>query len=204
MKNINMDKVPSYIRRKKIKLFEILTTLYSKLVSRYWGVVLGGNCKFHGKIVFFRAKEAEIYIGKGCRFRSGFLTNFIGINRPCSIAAMKPNSKIEIGNNCGFSGTVIAASEHIKIGDNVMCGGNVTITDTDFHGISTDTRNSSGLSHPVIIEDNVWLGLNVVVLKGVTIGQGSVIAVGSVVNKSIPINVVAGGIPAVVIKKINH
>ena len=105
---------------------------------------------------------------------------------------------IKIGNNCGFSGTSISAFKSISIGDNVKCGANTFIMDSDWH--PEDYR--SGLSSPVIIEDNVWLGLNVVVLKGVKVGANSVIGANSVVTKSIPANVVAAGNPCKIIRSL--
>lgn len=85
-----------------------------------------------------------------------------------------------------------------------MIGTNVEIYDSDFHGIRVCDRVVSKVewAKPVVIEDDVFLGSNVRVLKGVTIGRGSVIANGSVVIKDIPSSVVAGGIPAKVIKVI--
>ena len=62
----------------------------------------------------------------------------------------------------------------------------------------------SGKCKPIIIEDNVWLGINSSVLKGVTIGKNSVIGAGSVVTKNIPANVIAAGNPCRVIKKIEE
>lgn len=99
-----------------------------------------------------------------------------------------------------MSGTVVGAAECVVIGDDVLCGSNVTITDTDWHGIKPDERRKAGRTAPVLIKNNVWLGLNVVVLKGVTIGENSIISAGSVVNKSIPPNVIAGGMPAAPIR----
>jgi galactoside O-acetyltransferase len=85
-----------------------------------------------------------------------------------------------------------------------MAGANSSISDTDWHPIDPISRNAgdAGASSPVIIEHDVWLGANVMVLKGVTIGAGSTIAANSVVTKSIPSGVVAGGIPARVLKRI--
>jgi acetyltransferase-like isoleucine patch superfamily enzyme len=55
---------------------------------------------------------------------------------------------------------------------------------------------------PVIISDNVWIGMNAIILKGVTIGENSVVAAGAVVTKSVPANVVVAGNPAVVTKEL--
>ena len=109
-------------------------------------------------------------------------------------------TKIEIGNNCGFSGTVIGSFISVKLGNNVRCGANTLITDSDWH--FDDYR--AGENKEVIIEDNVWLGVNVTVLKGVTIGRNSVIGANSVVTKNIPENTVAAGNPCKIIKKLNE
>ena len=90
-----------------------------------------------------------------------------------------------------MSGTIVSAAESIEIGSNVFCGANVTITDTDWHDYKTA---------PVKIGSNVWLGMNVVVLKGVTIGDSTIIGANSVVTKNIPENVIAAGQPAKIVK----
>ena len=122
------------------------------------------------------------------------------------IEARNSSATITIGDgtwiNNGFS--VIAEHTSIMIGKRVLIGSNVEIYDSDFHGVKIDERNKSkfGWAKPVVIEDDVFLGSNVRVLKGVTIGRGSVIANGSVVVKDIPPCVIAGGNPARVIKAI--
>jgi maltose O-acetyltransferase len=84
-----------------------------------------------------------------------------------------------------------------------LIGDQVTILDCDFHEISPITRmNGVGPIEPVVIGDNVWLGSRVMVLKGVTIGENSVVAAMSVVTKSIPPNSIAVGNPARVIRSI--
>jgi len=72
--------------------------------------------------------------------------------------------------------------------------------DNDFHRLEPERRNERPDSAPIILEDNVWLGARVIVLKGVTIGEGSVIGAGSVVTKDIPPRSLAVGMPAKVIK----
>jgi acetyltransferase-like isoleucine patch superfamily enzyme len=120
----------------------------------------------------------------------------IGVNRPCIISTLTENAEIAIGSNCGFSGTVVGCAARIVFGDNVRCGANTLITDTEWH--TDDSR--TGPDAPVIIGKNVWLGANVTVLKGVTIGENTFVATGSVVTRSLPPDVVAGGIPAKVLK----
>jgi len=90
----------------------------------------------------------------------------------------------------------------VTIGDNVMAGPNVQIY-TATHPIDPDERNSGKeLGYPIVIGDNVWLGGSAVICPGVTIGDNVVVAAGAVVTKDVPENVVVGGNPAKVIKKI--
>ena len=166
------------------------------------GIALGPHCRFYGQIRLRRAAYSTLEIGEKCTFRSARWSNDIGLNRPCMISTLGPEAVLRIGEGCGFSGTVIAAATSIVIGDSVACGANVTITDTDWHGVQPTRRHEPGDSSPVVIEDNVWIGLNVIVLKGVTIGRGSVIAAGSVVTSNIPAEVIAAGAPAKVIGQI--
>jgi len=170
------------------------------LNALWWGINLGKNASFDGKCHFERFPGTKITIGNNCKFRSRKNSNLIGINRPCSISTLSSeySALIEIGNNCGFSGTVIGAFKSIKIGNNVRCGANTLITDSDWH--LDDPR--SGPPAEVIIGDNVWLGINSVVLKGVKIGQNTVIGANSVVTKDIPSNVIAAGIPCRIIKEL--
>lgn len=79
-------------------------------------------------------------------------------------------------------------------------GANVTIMDGDAH--QDDPR--AGKNAPIVIEDNVWIGANATILKGVTIGRNSLIGAGSVVVKSIPENVIAAGNPCRVIKSLDN
>ncbi len=109
---------------------------------------------------------------------------------------------LEIGDdtfiNCG---TTISARNHIKIGKNCQIATGVVLMDNDFHGTSED-RDKYETPTPIIIGDNVWLATRVIVLKGVTIGEGSTVASGAVVTKDIPPYCIAAGVPAKVIKKI--
>ncbi len=180
------------------------STLAGRFQARLWGIELGVNSLFYGVPQFKNVPDASIIIGANCRFRSASWSNMAGINRPCMLSTLRPKASLVIGSGCGFSGTVIAAAEHIRIGNNVMCGANTFISDTDWHSVGIEERRTHrpGSTSPVIIEDNTWLGLNVVVLKGVTIGENSVIGAGSIVTHSIPAGVLAAGQPARVIREL--
>ncbi len=113
------------------------------------------------------------------------------------------HGKITIGNHVLISPAFHAIScQHIEIGDNVMIAGHVYISDADWHGIY-DRTASPGASAPIRLEDNVWIGEGAKILKGVRIGKNSIIGAGAVVTQNIPANVVAGGAPAQIVKKLN-
>ena len=173
-------------------------TFWARLAACWWGVHLAPGCSFFGRARFFRHPRSQISIGTGCTFRSSSASNLIGVNRPCIISTLMEGSKIEIGPNSGFSGTVISSATRITIGENVRCGANTLITDTDWH--MNDPR--TGPDAPIVIEKDVWLGVNVSVLKGVTIGERTLVAAGSVVTKPLPSGVIAAGSPARVIRPI--
>lgn len=98
------------------------------------------------------------------------------------------NAEFRIGKNSGFGAyCVVTCQEKIIIGDNVIIGPFVTIHDHDHIYKTKENFKTSGyVTAPIIIEDNVWIGGNVIILKGVRIGTGSVVAAGTVVTKDIP------------------
>ncbi len=113
------------------------------------------------------------------------------------------DAEIVIGDYALISpGTRISAAQSIRIGDNCMIAANAYISDSDWHGIYNRIRPFR-CTKPVVLANNVWLGERVIVNKGVTIGENSVIGAGSVVTKNIPANSIAAGNPARVIKTIN-
>ena len=107
--------------------------------------------------------------------------------------------RLTFGNNVFLNqGVRIACSLEIIIGDNALIGDETVILDNDYHGVA----NSPAKSAPVRIESDVWLGTRVIVLRGVTIGRGSVVGAGAVVTRSIPPHSFAAGVPARVIRTI--
>ena len=121
------------IVRKREQFLMRLCSFYVKMNCIYWKINIGKGCRFWGKIYFRRRPGSTITIGNNNTFRSASWSNLVGINHPCMICTLTPNAKIIIGNDSGLSGTVVSAAEFIEIGSNVLCGANVTITDTDWH-----------------------------------------------------------------------
>jgi acetyltransferase-like isoleucine patch superfamily enzyme len=104
-----------------------------------------------------------------------------------------------------MTGGVLCAAERITIGDNVTVGTNTIIVDTDFHPLDREKRRqqpSAGRTAPIVIEDDVFIGMNCLILRGVTIGHGSVVGAGSVVPKDIPPGVIAAKNPARIVREL--
>lgn len=197
---INQDfrgKIFHYYKLIKLLFYKYLFTLFNKIQCILKNIALGKKNIFYGFTYFYRKSQSNIIIGDNCEFRSIQISNLIGINRKCTVSTLTKEASIIIGNNCGFSGTVIGAFSKIELGDNIRCGANTLITDSNWH--FNDPR--SGKPKPIMIQDNVWLGVNSIVLKGVTIGKNSVIGANSVVVNDIPDNVVASGNPCKIIRK---
>ena len=99
---------------------------------------------------------------------------------------------------------VVDVFSSVTIGHNVVISERVIIRDSDNHSICEDGVNpeeyAKQQSLPIVIGNHVWIGMNAIILKGVTIGEGSIIAAGSVVNKDVPAHCMVGGVPAKVIK----
>ncbi|MGB1251174.1 MAG: DapH/DapD/GlmU-related protein [Candidatus Promineifilaceae bacterium] len=111
------------------------------------------------------------------------------------------NGTMEIGENTFINyGVSMTAIEKVTIGRNCSIGTYVMIIDNDFHSLSPEHRDIQPPSKPITIGNNVWLGGHVIVLPGVTIGDGSVIGAGSVVTGNIPPRSLAVGTPAKVIR----
>lgn len=123
-----------------------------------------------------------------------------------------------VGDFTLLNGALIMASERIEIGSHCLISWNVGIADSDFHPVDAAQRRIDTMAlapffegrpprpeiktAPVKIHDNVWIGMNAVILKGVTIGENSVVAAGSVVSRSVPANVVVAGNPATIVKEL--
>lgn len=111
------------------------------------------------------------------------------------------NALLHIGSGTYLAGnTLIKCAKSIIIGKDCAISWNVTLMDSDFHpwSINGEIRE---MSQAIIIEDHVWIGNNVIILKGITIGSGSIVGAGSVVTSSVPKNSMVAGNPARILHK---
>ncbi len=161
----------------------ILTRVYLRKVNRL------------GKIVIAKGKPA--IQNKGKMTLGTVLSIWSNINR--SRLTTHRGGELIIGDNNFINGAIISATTKVTIGNNCKFGPFSMIIDSDFHNVKD--HNKEGESGEIIIEDDVWIGAKATILKGVKIGKGAVIAVGSVVTKSVPANAIAAGVPAKVIKE---
>lgn len=173
-----------------------ITLMRGRVIYKEFPLIFGtiilknnGFCKMGAKLIF----------------RSSTSSNYVGLTKKCSLF-IEENGKLVIGDHVGLSGTTIYCATSITIGNYVNFGGNVSIWDTDFHPLDFEDRRlhieNRIKSLPVVICDDVFVGANTLILKGVKIGERSIVGAGSIVTKSIPNDEIWAGNPARFIKKI--
>ena len=186
-------------------LLYILLLPINILYLLFWRVDFKMPILFFGIPIVRKNTGSKISIGKNFEVRNSSIFNIAGISHPVCLATISSKALIKIADNVGISGGSIVAMEEINIGNGVLIGANCLIIDNDFHPINSPDRRFSQKnisSAPINIEDNVFIGANSIILKGVTIAKNSVIGAGSVVTKDVSENSIVAGNPAKEIGKI--
>lgn len=165
--------------------------------------------RFFGLPVISRVPGSTIEIGEACVICSDSRYTALGVSHPVVLRTIAPGALIRIGANTGISGASICAAACVTIGADCLIGADTIIADTDFHPIEPDNRRGNSdaarvRSKPIHIGDNVFLGARVLVLKGVTIGNDSVVGAGSIVRDDIPPASIAFGNPAIVVGSVRN
>lgn len=194
------------LKKKLVSIY--LKILYLYKFYKYYKIQ---NIRFKAKVNFKSSPEfnqkifltglGRIEIGKNCCF--GFKRGGFNYGGSIELQARTTESVITIGDNVNTNNNVfLSSSNHINIGNSTLIGQNVSIMDFEAHDIHPDFRRSIGEIGSVDIGSNVWIGNNVIILKDTVIGDNSIVAAGAVVSGKFPENVIIGGIPAKIIKKI--
>lgn len=158
-------------------------------ISPYFSLLLGADC---------------MSLGDGCSIGSGVQLTAWKKHRSQIFSP-----EIILGNNCSIGEDAhITAISSIRLGNNVLLGKKVLITD-NAHGASSNELLDIApclrplvSKGPVVIDDNVWIGEKASIMPGVHIGKGTIVAANSVVTKDVPPYCVVAGVPAVIIKKL--
>jgi len=166
------------------------------------GIAWGEGWRFYGLPVIQKHRRSEMRFGRRLALRSCLTSNPLGPTHPVILCTWRAGAVLEIGDDFGMTGGSLVAANHITIGHRVAIGANTVVVDTDFHPLNPQQRQlqpEAMAVAPVVIEDDVFIGMHCLILKGVTIGRGSVVGAGSVVAKDVPPGVIVAGNPARVI-----
>jgi acetyltransferase-like isoleucine patch superfamily enzyme len=205
----SMNDLLMYIwTRAKPKFNKTYYSFIFLIKSKFYGVDYAGGGRVFGRIDITRAPYSSIKIGKDVvMVSSSWRSSSSSIFAPVKIHTHSSSAKIEIGDKVGMNGTsIVARSCKISIGSLTQIGPNVTILDFDGHSLITSEERwiDHGVENDrdVTIGRNCWIGTRSIILKGVEIGDYSVVAAGSVVTKNVPEKTVVAGSPAKVIRNL--
>ncbi len=141
-------------------------------------------------------KPCTLWIGENAQLISKGFTMYEG-----AAVVVREGGTLTLGRNSYMNESLIQCANSITIGDNCAIAADVLIQDTDFHPILDENGNPKPVSKPIVIGDKVWICAKATILKGVTIGDGAIVAAGAVVKKDVPARCVVAGNPAKVVRE---
>jgi len=186
------------------RIYYLFTTLSVNLFHTK-SLQLGNKVVFKGFPNYIITNRATIAIGNNTTINSSNRGYHANMYNTCKLLADRPNASIKIGDNCRIHGSCIHAYSSITIGNNCLIAANTQIIDGNGHALSFDNTsnriNTTDEGKPIIIEDNVWIGLNCIILGGTHIKEGAIIAANSVVKGVVSSNSIYQGNPAILVKQ---
>ena len=166
-------------------------------------VKFGKNCFIDYNVKILHKKN-NINIGDSVLLRGISEGYQASMSFPTTLLLDVKEAHLSIGNYCRINGAYIHAQKSIQIGNNCVIASGVNIMDSNGHEVYSSNRTvGRDKPSPIVIGDNVWIGLNSIILKGTVIGENSIIAAGSVVKGNFPNNSLIMGNPAVTIKTLD-
>lgn len=183
-----------------IRTDQILSTLRSLVSLHFQGCPPGHGLRTTGSCRFKARHAGSIQIGSHATLLAAWRSNRVGMCGPVLLTTLGEGT-IQIGDHFGASSAVLSSRTSITIGDHVNLGGNVRIFDHDFHSLDPATRRSQDdtkhvRTAPVVLGDDVFVGTNSIILKGVTLGDRCIVGAGAVVTRSFPADSIIAGNPA--------
>ncbi len=200
-----------------LQRFIVRTSLQSLIIQQHQKDVVAQNKKrvSGNEYTFYPETHIANQQNNPLKIHIGRQTHVRG-----TLLIFRYGGKITIGHNCYIGeGSRIWSGDEVRIGNHVLIAHQVNIVDTQAHELDADTRTDryidlinngpwkeKGLieTAPVVIHDKAWISFNAVILKGVIIGEGAIVAAGSVVTKNVEPYTLVGGNPAVFIKKLKN
>ena len=175
------------------------------LLAKKAKVILSGNLKLNANCkTRNNGRSTVCRVDNGAELRAGKNGKSFQLFYGCDVIVFS-GGLLELGSGFCNSDTKIRCKNHISIGEGAVISHNVTIEDYDGHQLynvdADGNREAVAISAPITIGDHVWIGAKATILKGVTIGDGAVIAAGSVVTKDVPAHCLCAGCPAKVIRE---
>lgn len=169
-----------------IRLFNYFLILLSKIKTVLYNLRSDISLGNHS-IVYYKSsliiRGGSIFIGNNCSIGHSRYGFHCGMPFYTTLLADRPGANIKIGNNCRINGAYIHAWKSITIGDNCVISGGVNIIDANGHIThSYDRTKGQDTALDIIIGNNVWIGLNAIILKGSVIGDNCIVSAGSVVK----------------------
>lgn len=204
--NLLLQKIFKVYKRLFFFINKIFSSIYCSFLFYLNGINIG-SFFIKGIPYINKSLNASVKIGDKFKMNNGVKYSDSGLNGKCRID-VRDHAILIIGDNVGMSDVTITCHEKITIGKNVLLGVGTQIRDTDNHSLNPQDR-LNGLdwknkkNAPIVIKDNVFIGAYSFILKGVTIGENSIVGAGSVVTKNIPPFEIWAGNPAKFIRKID-
>lgn len=184
---------------------KFLYPLINYILRKNKCISIGEKVIFKGMPVITTVKDTMISIGDNSTINSSNDGYHLNMFARTKLMADRAGATIKIGNQTRIHGSCIHAFNSIIIGNRCLIAANCQIMDSNGHEISmndvSNRINTIDKGREITIGDDVWIGAGSIILPGVSIGNGSIIAAGSIVNKDVPERCIAGGNPATIIKR---
>lgn len=162
----------------------LLSYLHTAWIKRKKGVIIGNGTRiFYKSAILNWSQNGRVLVGDNSMIGRYKLGYHAGMPFYTTLLTDGENSKIIIGDNCRINGAYIHAKKSISIGDNCVIASGVNIIDSNGHEVKSNNR-TVGRDEPseIVIGNNVWIGLNAIILKDTQIGDNSIVAAGTVVK----------------------